>query len=258
MTEQTTETAEVAPDSLITPENEAVDFATKPEGFPDDFWDAEKNSPNVDKLYKEFQNRDKIAKDLRVKLSKGEFTGKPPEDIAEYTVELAEELKPLVPDDDPLFNAARQAAKDAGLPKEAFAKFMTPVIEKLAEMKQQMEAPLSEEQLQEAKNAEIAKLGQSGHRIVSAVGKYIDTLQASGTFSAAEAKAAKDMATTAEAVRVLNKFRMMSGGQDQVPVDMPVDDRASKADIESKMAAAMLSQNEAEYNKYAAMLAKYN
>jgi len=125
-------------DSLLNEASKPLDFATgKPEGFPDDFWDAEKNTPAVDKLYKEFQNRDKIAKDLRVKLSRGEFTGKAPEDINEYTVELSEELKPLIPDGDPLFAAARQAAKDAGLPKEAFGKFMQPIVAKLAELQAQ-------------------------------------------------------------------------------------------------------------------------
>lgn len=256
-----TEEAVVAPevtDTLITPETTPIDFASKPEGFPDDFWDTDKNSPNVDKLYKEFQNRDKIAKDLRVKLSKGEFTGQPPADINEYTMELTDELKPLVPDDDPLFNAARQAAKDAGLPKESFARFMQPIVAKLAEIKAQQDTPLTAEEIQVQRDAEISKLGPSGPRIVQAVGSFIDKLQAGGTFSEAEAKVAKQMANSADAVRVLNKLRMMGGGQDQVPLDMPIDDRASKADIEGKMAAAMMSGNEAEYNKYAAMLSKFN
>jgi len=66
------------------------------------------------------------------------------------------------------------------------------------------------------------------------------------------------MANSADAVRVLNKLRMLSGGQDQVPIDMPIDMRASKADIESKLGAAMLAGNEAEYAKLSNMLQKFN
>lgn len=246
-------------DSLLNEVNNAVDFtAGKPEGFPDDFWDADKNAPAVDKLYKEFQNRDKIAKDLRVKLSRGEFTGQAPADINEYIVELSDELKPIVPDGDPLFDAARQAAKDAGLPKEAFSKFMTPIISKLAELKAQQDQGPSEAEIEQFRSEEIAKLGPAGTKVVSAVGAFIDQLHSGGTFSDAEAATAKAMANSAEAVKVLNKLRMMSGAPDQVPVEIPVDTKASRSDIEAKMAKAFASKNEEEYKKYSAMLTRFN
>jgi hypothetical protein len=248
-------------DSLITPEvtAAALDFAAgKPEGFPEDFWDMEGNKPNVDRLFKEFQNRDKIAKDLRVKLSKGEFTGRAPDDINEYTFELDESIKDMVPQDDPLMAAARQAAKDAGLPKDAFSKFMSPILAKLAEFKSQAEAPPSEEEVAANRAAEIAKLGTNGERVVATIGTFIDTLKNGGTFTEEEAQAAKAMANSASAVRVLNKFRMMSGMGDQVPVGPTVDERASISEISQKMAAAMAAGNEAEYNKFSLMLAKLN
>lgn len=249
----------VAQDSLLTGASAALDFsAGKPADFPDNFWDAEKNAPNVETMYKEFQNRDKIAKDLRVKLSKGEFVGKAPEDINEYVVELSDEMKPLAVSGDPLFDAARQAAKDAGLPKEAFSKFMQPVIAKLAELKAQAEVAPTAEEMEAARSAEVAKLGATGEKIVGAVGAFIDQLQHSGTFSEAEAAVAKSMANSADAVRVLNKLRMGFGGQDQVPITMSIDDKSSRADIESKMAAAFASGNELEFTKYSGMLSKYS
>jgi hypothetical protein len=263
MTEATTTTTEpvtAAPvDSLITAEPTAIDFtAGKPEGFPDDFWDADKKSPKTDVMFNAYNTEKKRADGLRVKLSKGEFEGKAPDDIKEYTLELSEELKPLVPDDDRMLNAARQAAKDAGFPKEAFNKFMLPVITELAKAKAEMDTPLSEEEKEAARVTEVEKLGPSGSKIVGAVGSFIEQLKASGTFSEAEAKTAKEMAYSADAVRVLNKLRMMGGGKDQVPMDIPIDVQSSRQDVEQKMAEAMLKGDEINYNKYSQMLAKLN
>jgi len=244
-------------DSLLAEQPAPLDFSVgKPEGFPDDFWDMEGNKPNVDRLFKEFQNRDKIAKDLRVKIGRGEFTGKAPEDIKEYTFD--ESLKDLVPEGDPLMEAARQSAKEAGLPKEAFSKFMTPILTKLAEFKAQAETPLSDDEIAEIRKAEISKLGPTGDRIVGAVGSFIAQMEANGTLSKDEAAAARAMANNAEAVRVLNKFRTMVGMADQVPVDMPVGDHSSVEEIKTKMAKAMMAGDEVEYNKYSLMLAKTN
>lgn len=246
-------------DSLLADQTPALDFSVgKPEGFPDDFWDAEKKAPAVDKLFNSYQQEKRRAEGLRVKLSKGEYEGKAPEDIKEYVLELDDSLKAIVPEGDPLMQAAKEAAKAAGLPKDAFSKFMTPVISKLAEFKAQAETPLSDDEIAEIRKAEISKLGPTGDRIVSAVGSFIAQMEANGTLSKDEAAAARAMATTADAVRVLNKFRSMSGMPDQVPVDMPVGDHSSLEEIKVKMAKAMMDGNEAEYNKYSLMLAKAN
>lgn len=261
MTDQTaeTKTTETTPppaDTLLTEEPKVDLSQGKPENLPDEFWDAEKNAPVFDKLINDWQRQSKIAKDLRVKLSKGEFEGKPPEDIKEYQLELDEKLKPLVPDDDPIFNAAREAAKQAGLPKEAFSKFMMPVISKLAEIKAASEVEPTEEELAAARQVEIDKLGPTGSRIVESVGAFIKELQANGTLSQAEAAAAKRMVFDADTARVMNKLRMMSGVSKDVPVDVPMDNKASIADVEKKMAQALVANNEDEYNKYSQMLSK--
>jgi hypothetical protein len=247
----------VASESLITEQPAGLDFSLgKPEGFPDDFWDAEKKAPSVDKLYNSYAMEKKRAEGLRVKLSKGEFEGKAPEDIKEYALELSDDLKPLVPEGDPMFEAARLAAKEAGLPKEAFSKFMTPMIAKLAELSAVANAPKSPEEQAAERSMEIAKLGPNGSRVVEAVGSFIEQLRVGGTLSDSEAKTAKEMAFNADAVKVLNKLRMMAGDSNQVPVDVPVDVAASRQDISTKMAQAMQAGNEAEYNKFASMLAK--
>ena len=259
---ETTEPVKVS-DSLITDEPK-LDFSTKPEGFPDNYWDAEKNAPNVDQLYKDFQNRDKIAKDLRVKLSKGEFTGVPPKDAAEYTLELADELKPMVPDDDPMLGAARNAALEAGMSKEQFGKFMPTVVKALADLRAQADAPPTEEQLAEReaqiaanRQAEIEKLGPSGNKIVAAIDEFRKGLLADGTLSQEEADAMKLMVFDATTARIMNKLRSRRGEPDNVPIMAAVDDKSSKSDIETKMAKAFQSGNEEEFKKYSSMLQKY-
>lgn len=255
----THEAPAVASDSLITDAKPALDFSLgKPEGFPDEFWDAEKKVPVVDKLFDSYTQQKLRADGLRVKLSKGEFEGKPPEDIKEYVLELSDELKPLVPEDDRLFNTARQAAKDAGLPKEAFAKFMLPIITEMAKAKAEHEAPATPEEIEADRIAKVEKLGPSGHKIVDAVGSFITQLQARGTFSEQEAVAAKNMVFDADSAKVMNKLRMMAGDSSQVPVDVPIESGASRQDVETKMAAAMMANNEAEYTKYSNMLSRMN
>jgi len=250
---------EVIPqESLLSNKQSALDFSSgRPEGFPEEFWDATANAPVVDRLFNSYQQEKKRAEGLRVKLSKGEFEGKAPADISEYTFAMPEGApEGVIPNDDPLLLAAKEAAKNAGLPKETFAKFIGPVVAKLMEAKSLADTPPSEEEIAMARDAEIQKLGPSGAKIVDAVGSFISELESGGTFSSEEASAARAMVTSAAAARVMNKLRMMNGGRDQVPVDMPVDMRASKSDIEQKLGKAMLDNNEADYQKYSAMLAK--
>lgn len=255
----------VAPDSLLDGSAPPVLDVSKgkPEGFPDDFWDAEKNTVKVDSLYDAFKNRDKIAKDLRVKLSRGEFEGKAPEDIKEYTLDLKEEIKGLIPEDDRLLARAREVAKEAGLPKEAFAKFMQPMIEEVIAMQQEAtreptpeELELAEEQAKLAKEEEIAKLGAGGKVMVQAVNGLIATLSAEGFFSEQDVVDARRMVYDAGTLRVMNKLRtrLQPSG---VPINLPVTADSSKSDIEQKMVKAAFERNEAEYAKYAAMLANY-
>ena len=266
MTDQNAAENEVAKpisDSLITDEPK-LDFTTKPEGFPDGYWDADSNTVNVEQLYKGYTNEKARAEGLRVKLSKGEFTGVAPKDAAEYTLELADELKPMVPEDDPMLGAARNAALEAGMTKEQFGKFMPTVVKALADLKAQADAPPTEEQIAEqnaqiaaTRQAEIEKLGPSGNKIVAALDEFRKGLLADGTLSDEEGEAMKMMVFDATTARIMNKLRSRRGEPDNVPVMVPVDDKSSKSDIESKMAKAFQSGNEEEFKKYSAMLSKY-
>lgn len=242
------------PDSLLANAEPALDFAQgKPEGFPDEFWDGEKNTANINALFDAFKNRDKIAKDLRVKLSKGEFTGKAPEDVNEYKLQLDENLSQFVPEDDPLVSKAREAAKQAGLPVDAFNKFMTPMIEAVVNMRKEAEAPPSPEDIAAAKEAELAKIGPNAKVITQAVNGWINSLTADGRITKDEAVVMQNMAYNAETLKMMNRLRSMIEPS-SVPINMPVDSSSSRAEIEAKMAKAFAERNENEYQKYAKLL----
>lgn len=250
----TPETAPKDDASLLSDVTPALDFSNgRPEDFPEDYWNSEQNAPDINKLFTNYQQEKKRAEGLRVKLSKGEFEGKAPKDASEYTLELSDDLKPIVPDNDPLIASAKEAALAAGLPKEAFGKFMLPMIETVAKLKAEVEAGPSEEEIKAAKAEELAKLGSNGTAVVQAVNAYIDSLTASGKFSKTEAETLRDMATTAESIKVLNKFRMMTSPS-SVPVDLPIGDTSSKEEVAAKMAKAAMAGDELNYNKYAKML----
>lgn len=254
--EATTETAP-ATESLITDAPAPIDFTTgKPEGFPDDFWDAEKNAPLTDKLFTSWQNEKKRADGLRVKLSKGEFEGKAPEDIAEYKLALTEEDGLTIPEDDTLLIAARNAAKEAGLPADMFAKFTTPIVKEMARLQAELAKGPSAEEIAAAKSAEIAKLGPTGEKITQAVGSWVNELTSGGVLSEAEAVGLKESLTTAEAVRAINKLRMMNAPRDAVPLEVPIDAKASMQDIQRKLSEAIMKGDEQSAAKYTAMLNK--
>lgn len=257
MTEEAqTETTE-AVETLLTDEPSLDTTNGRPDDFPEDFWDAEKNTPNVAKLYDEYKRADKIAKDLRVKLGKGEFTGKAPKDVAEYVLENAESYKDIVADDDPVFDAAKQAALEAGLPVDTFNKFMSGVLPKIAELSQDEQK--TEEQLQaefeEYRRVELEKLGPSANAMVKANNDFIEEVVSMGLISKELKDAAKSMVTNADQLRVMNALRSLAQrNRENVNIDVPIDAKASKADLERKLAKAASERNVEQYNKISAQL----
>lgn len=250
MTEDTTISS-----SLVETDTPNIDFSSgRPETFPEEFWDSEKNTPLTDKLFTSWQNEKKRADGLRVKLSKGEFEGKAPEDINEYKLEFGEDDKIQIPDDDRLLSKAREVAKEAGLPANVFSKFVTPIVKEMAALQAEMTKEPSEEEINAAKQAEIAKLGPTGNKITEAVGVWMNELKSTGVFSDADFEALKSSLTTADAVRAVNKLRMMNGSRDTVPVEVPIDAKSSPVDIQRKLAEAIMKGDEHLAAKYTSML----
>jgi hypothetical protein len=253
--EQTEASPQPAVDSLLAGNDvKELDFAAgKPEGFPDEFWATDKNSPDINKLFTSYQQEKKRAEGLRVKLSKGEFEGKAPENINEYTLELKEELKQFVPDDDPIIAKAREAAKAAGLPKEAFNKMMVPLIEEVVAMQQNAIKPPTLEEIAEKKEAEFAKIGSNGKTMAQAVNTWITGLAANGRISQQDVAVMQGMVYNAETLKLMNRIRTMID-PNPAPIHTPVSTDSSKEEIAAKMAKAGMEGDEVTFNKYAAML----
>ncbi len=239
-----------------TPETKAIDFNNgKPEGFPDDLWDKEANAPKVNDLYSKYQEAEQRAKGLREKLSKGQQNA--PKDPKEYEVKLNEEVAKVIKTDDPLFEEAKKVAHKYGLSKDAYAGFMAEMAEFVAKTAQPANTdPEAEKAAIEAHKAEqLAKLGETGPQIVRAVAGWGSELASDGHFTEADHKAFKEMAFSAESVRVLNILRSMIGGGRDIPM-APAADGPSVAELEAQLVAAANAKDEATYNRIEAQLAK--
>lgn len=219
----------------------ALDLTEKPEGLDDEYWDSENNQLNVQKLYDDKQAAEERAKGLRDKLSKGQ--PKPPENAEDYKLELPEELQELVPADDPLMKKAQEHAHKLGMSQENFQEFIGSMIGDMSEIAAELaENPpmLTDEQKEEIKQTEYAKIGANAPAVIRAVETFGKELQAKGVFSESDLEAFKSMAVTGEQVRALNKMRGYMGGS-EIPMDMTTDGLPSDEEIYSKMEAANTS-----------------
>ncbi len=236
----------------------ALDFSKgKPEGFPDELWDADKNQPKADLLYQKMQDAEARAKGLRDKLAKGE--GKPPKDAKEYTVDAGEKGKALVKDDDPLLAEAQKIAHELKIPKETYGKFMGKLTDFLAdhiEKLQENPPELTPEQKAEIRQKEYAKIGTNAPQIIKAVETWGRELKAQGQFSEDDLAAFKSMALTGEQVRVLNKLRALAGGGKSLPMDFSGDGLPSDSEISDMIVKAHKSGDAAEAAKVEEILNK--
>lgn len=200
--------------------------AGKPEWLTDDLWDAEKNSPNIDKVLDKLQKSDKQAKDLREKLGR---RGAPPENYEEYKVDTeGAEWAELVTDDDEVLVEAKKMAQKLGLTQGQFAPLARIVMDSMYKQAQaageQVPASLSEEEQAEMIKAEHAKIGPNAPAVLKAVSEWVKTIEAQGVLSRADVETLRDMSVTGDQVRVLNKLRTLSGGS---PVPMAIVDGVS-------------------------------
>jgi hypothetical protein len=208
------------------PTDDAQPVAGKPEWLTDDLWDAENNSPIVDKLLDKLQKTDKQAKDLREKLGR---RGAPPENYEEYKVDSeGAEWAELVTDDDEVLTEAKKMAQKLGLTQGQFAPLARIVMDSMYKQAtaagEEVPAELSEEEKASLIKAEHAKIGPNAPAVLKAVSEWVKTIEAQGVLSRDDVVTLKDMCVTGEQVRVLNKLRSLSGG---APVPMAIVDGVS-------------------------------
>lgn len=229
-----------------------IDFAKgKPEGFPDDAWDAEKKAPKADVLFTELQKAQKMAADLRAKMGKGDH--KAPKDPSGYQFKASEKAAKYIKADDPIVAAAAKAAHKYGLSAEKYSGFMTDMADAIADLTEASLADatreLTPEEKKEIRDAEYAKIGGNAPQIVKAVESWGRELKAQGILSEDEVDAFKSMAVTGEQVRVLNKLRSIAGGGNIIPMDVGDDSLPSDREIADMLDKAAQKKDEAEYRR---------
>lgn len=196
----------------------------KPEGLDESFWDEENKSLKQDDLIKAYQTEQKKALDLRKALSqKSSF--KPPKEANEYS--YSEDLGELLPEDGDASQMLKQTALESGLTKDQFNSFVSKLIPNLQEKGLlTFNGPELTEEEQEAQDAEyreaeIAKLGKDGKRVLQSVVNWGQGMVNKGILSKDELPVFQNMAIDAESLVVLNKIASLTG-EPSIPVQTAV------------------------------------
>lgn len=225
----TSEAKPVTDTPMLETETKAA-MAARPENVPEEFWNNELGTYNADKLWESYQKTDKIAKDLRVKLSKGEQNV--PEKPENYKINLAPEIAELVPENDKGLELAKQIAHKAGLSQDKFDSF---VGEFLAKAKEGglLEPAAPQVDIEAVRAAELSKLGKDGELEIKANEDWVSAQFRQGIFSKDDVAAIAGMVQTAEQVRTFTKIREMLGEQ-RIPTSTAISNGApSKVEIQS-------------------------
>lgn len=184
----------------------------RPDYLPEQFWDPATNQPRLDALAKSWT-------DLRRKVSQG--TGQAPENPDAYAMPKIEGLtEEILKPDDPLWKQVRENAHKAGVSQAQLEAIINPYIEDaLARMKgQPATSPEAEAAArQEARAAEMQKLGPNAELMVQDMKAWIKGMQTRGGLTEGEA-AALLAAGNADGIRALAKLRAMTG-EKAIPLD---------------------------------------
>ncbi len=220
------EQEELTVDEQQEQQQQEVAEVIKPEGLDDSFWDEENKSLKQDDLIKAYQTEQKKALDLRKALSqKGSF--KPPKEANEYNYE--ESLEEVLPEDGEASQMLKQTALESGLTKDQFNSFVSKLIPNLQEKGLlTFNGPELSEEEQEAQDAEyreaeIAKLGKDGQRVLQGVVNWGQGMVNKGVLSKDELPVFQNMATDAQSLVVLNKIASLTG-EPSIPVQTAVPD----------------------------------
>lgn len=206
---------------------EQQEAPTRPEGIPDELWDAESNDIKRDELIKAYQSEAKQKADLRKALSKK--GGVPAESEEDYKLELDDSLKEFVPDDDPALDSARKAAFDAGLTPEQFNKFVGQYMAGLKEgnLLQSAEPRLTEEEQatlqaaedQKFRDEQLAILGEQGQKDLQMLSNEVKALYTKGSLTDEDIEAFREAAFDAKGVRMMAKLMNIKRGRDVIPTE---------------------------------------
>lgn len=167
----------------------------RPDWLPEKFWNAEAKAPNVENLAKSYAELERMrevkADELKQQWEQERLAGRP-EAPDKYELPEIEAFDAETFASSPIVALWRQAAHEAGLGQEQFAK----VIEDYAKVES--------EKIEQAKAAEIAKLGENATARLSAVSNWLNA-----SFKGEELDAIRRMATDAAGVQALERLMGM-------------------------------------------------
>lgn len=192
--------------------------AVKPDFLPDDLWDADQGDVKKEELLKAYEQEAKRAKGLRDKLAKGENKAPVSADGYQVTFEEGTQIDP----EDKALAIAKEAALKAGLSNEQLNTFVNLYVKETGGVFLPPTEP-TEEELKAYREAEYAKIGENAPAIVRGVASWKKGLLDSGVISEEEEHVIDAFGSTAEGVRVLNKFRVLMGESD-IPAKTQFDD----------------------------------
>lgn len=175
-------------------QDDAVEWGDRPDWMPENFW-SDEEGPDIESMAKSYQ-------ELRAKMSAGKHNA--PKD-GKYDISSLEDAG--VTGDDPLLSQFSEFAKDNGLSQDQFEQITSMYVNSMMDM---------EEQATESREAEMAKLGPKGDKVIASLDQWLGKLGNSGALAPEEVEAIANSATSATFIRALDKIRQ-SYGEKSIP-----------------------------------------
>ena len=194
--------------------DDKIEWGERPEWMPEQFWDEE-NGPDLENLAKSYQ-------ELRAKMSSGKH--KAPKDGQYDFSALADHG---VSEDDPLLNEFQGFAKENGLSQDQFDQITQMYMQHVGDMFENIETE---------KEAEVAKLGRSGEKVINSLNQWLTKLGNSGALSHEEVDALASKADSANFIMALNKIRQSYGEQPIPDVSVQEGTGKTKEDLDAMVA----------------------
>lgn len=191
-----------------------IDWGERPEWMPEQFWDSE-NGPDLETMAKSYQ-------ELRAKMSAGKH--KAPKD-GKYDISSLKDHG--VAEDDALLSEFSGFAKENGLSQDQFDQLTQMYMQHMGDMFDQVET---------SKEAEIAKLGRNGEKVINSLNQWLTKLGNSGALSAEEVDSIASKADNANFIMALNKIRQSYGEQPIPDVTVQEGAGSTRADLDAMVA----------------------
>tara|TARA_R100000234_G_scaffold98035_1_gene66474 strand:+ start:6389 stop:7219 length:831 start_codon:yes stop_codon:yes gene_type:complete len=182
-------------DTTIAAEDEETEFE-RPEYFPEKFWDT-KDGPDIEGMVKSYTEMEKMVSQGKHKTPK------------EYDVKFATDKG--VTDDDPLLDLAVTWAKEHGISQGAFEGIVGGYLDSELEKMEKYESDVKTEK---------AKLGVNADEILRSTAQWADGLAKKGVLNEGELEAFKQVGSSADGVRAIQKIRKFFG-EGTVPIAEP-------------------------------------